>query len=125
MSIQNVAARFMELCNQGKNFEVMHTMYAPEMVSVEGSGKETVGKEAVIHKSEVFQGGNDIRSQDLRGPFFLGDPGAASGRFGVYSSINFVSKAGGAPVKHEEVGIYTVKDDMITREEFFYEGAFI
>lgn len=47
MSIETVAGKFMELCKQGKHFEVMRTMYAPEMVSVEGSGKETVGKEEI------------------------------------------------------------------------------
>ena len=125
MSIQTVAGRFMELCNQGKHFEVMRTMYSPNMVSVEGDGKETVGKEAVIHKSEVFQGNNAIQSQDLRGPFYCGDANASSGRFGVYSSIVFSPKAGGERVAHEEVGLYTVKSDMITREEFFYNGTFI
>ena len=125
MSVKTVAGRFMDLCNQGKHFEVMRTMYAPEMVSVEGDGKETVGKEAVIHKSEVFQGNNDILSQDLRGPFFLGNPGAASGQFAVYTSIDFTPKAGGARQTHEEVGLYTVKNDTITREEFYYDGAFV
>src|SRR3954471_14513595 len=69
MSLQTLAGKFMDLCNQGKHFEVMRTMYVPEMISVEGDGKETVGKDAVIHKSEVFQGDNAIQSQDLRGPF--------------------------------------------------------
>src|SRR5215475_13369154 len=108
MSIQAVAKKFMDLCNQGKHFEVMRTMYAPEMVSVEGDGKETVGKEAVIHKSEVFQGNNAITGQDLRGPFFCGDANANSGRFGVYTSITFTPKAGeksGKSETHEEVGI--------------------
>ena len=125
MSVETVAGKFMELCNQGKHFEVMRTMYAPEMVSVEGDGHETVGKEAVIHKSEVWQGSNAIRGQDLRGPFFCGDAGAPSGRFGVYTSVEFTPKAGGERRKHEEVGLYTVKNDTITREEFFYEGPFI
>ena len=125
MSVQTVARKFMELCNEGKHFEVMRTMYAPEMVSVEGSGKETVGKEAVIHKSEVFQGNNAITGQDLRGPFFCGDAKANSGRFAVYTSITFTPKASGGQQTHEEVGLYTVKNDMITREEFFYDGPFI
>jgi hypothetical protein len=125
MSVETVAGKFMELCNQGKHFEVMRTMYAPEMVSVEGDGKETVGKDAVIHKSEVFQGDNAITGQDLRGPFFCGDPNAKAGRFAVYTSIDFTPKAGGARVTHDEVGLYTVKNDMITREEFYYVGRFI
>ena len=125
MSIHAVAGKFMELCNQGKHFEFMRNFYAPEMVSVEGDGREFVGKEKVIHKSEVFQGNNDILSQDLRGPFFLGDPDANSGRFAVYTSIDFTPKAGGERVTHEEVGLYTVKNDLVTREEFFYDGSFI
>jgi hypothetical protein len=125
MSVGTVAGKFMELCGQGKHFEFMRTMYAPEMVSVEGDGKETVGKGPVIHKSEVFQGGNDIHSQDLRGPFFCGDAEASSGRYSVYIAIEFSPKAGGARVRHEEVGVYTVKDDAVTREEFFYDGPFI
>src|SRR5215468_3880730 len=122
MSVETVAGKFMELCNQGKHFEVMRTMYAQEMVSVEGNGQEWVGKEAVIQKSEVFQGNNNITGQDLRGPFFCGDAGAKSGKFAVYTSISFTPKTGGESQTHEEVGLYTVKNDVITREEFFYEG---
>src|SRR4051812_44946577 len=125
MSLETNAGEFMELCKQGKHFEVMGTMYVPEMVSVEGDGKETVGKEAVIHKSRVFQDNNAITGQDLRGPFFCGDANASSGRFAVYTSITFTPKSGGGPQTHSEVGLYTVKNDMITREEFFYDGAFI
>jgi hypothetical protein len=125
MSLHTVADRFMELCNQGKHFEVMRNMYSADMVSVEGNGRETVGKEAVIHKSEVWQGNNNIEGQDLRGPYFLGDSNANSGRFAVYTSLTFTPKAGGKRQTHDEVGVYTVKNDAITREEFFYEGPFI
>ena len=125
MSVQTIAGRFMDLCNQGKHFEVMRTMYSPDMVSIEGDGREFVGKEDVIHKSEVFQGNNDILSQDLRGPYFCGDASANSGRFAVYTSIEFTPKAGGKRERHDEVGLYTVKNDTITREEFFYTGPFV
>lgn len=125
MSVRTVAAKYIELCSQGKHFEFMRKFYAPEIVSVEGDGKEYVGKEPVIRKSEVFQGTNSIHSQDLRGPFFCGDANASSGRFAVYASIEFSPKAGGKSVKHEEAGLYTVKNDLVTREEFFYDGLFI
>jgi hypothetical protein len=125
MSVQTIAAKFMELCNQGKHFEVMRTMYAPEMVSVEGDGKETVGKEPVIRKSEVFQGNNTLHSQNLRGAFFCGDPNSSEGKFAVYSVLEYTPKAGGERRTQEEVGLYTVYGDKITREEFFYAGQFI
>ena len=125
MSVRTVAEKYMELVRQGKHFEFMRAFYAPEMVSVEADGSEFVGKEKVIHKSEIFQGNNTFHSQDLRGPFFLGDPSASSNRFAVYLALEFSPKAGGQRVKHEEVGIYTVKNDIVTREEFFYDGSFI
>ena len=125
MSVRNVAAKFMELVNHGKHFEFMRAFYAPEMVSVEADGTEYVGKEPVIKKSEVFQGNNNFHSQDVRGPFFLGNADSNSGRFAVWSALEFSPKSGGKRQKHEEVGIYTVKNDIVTREEFFYDGAFL
>lgn len=125
MSVRTIAAKFMELCNTGKHFEFMRTFYAPEMVSVEADGKEFVGKEPVIKKSEVFQGNNTFHSQQILGPFFLGDANASSGKFAVYIALEFSPKAGGKKVRHEEVGIYTVKNDIVTREEFFYDGPFL
>jgi hypothetical protein len=44
MSVRTVASKFVELCRQGKNFDVMRTMYAPDIISVEGDGKETAGQ---------------------------------------------------------------------------------
>ena len=125
MSVESVALKFTELCNQGKHFEVMRNMYSPDMVSVEGTGKETAGKEAVIKKSEIWQGNNNIEGQTILGPYFCGDLNAKSGQFAVHTSLTFTPKSGGARQTHDEVGLYTVKNDVITREEFFYAGAFI
>jgi SnoaL-like domain len=124
MSVRTVATKFMELCRAGKNFEVMRTMYAPEMVSVEGDGKETIGQQAVIRKSEIWRANNTIRSDKLRGPFFCGDANASSGRFAVFFTTDITRNATGERVTLEEVGLYTVKDDKITREEFYYDGTF-
>ena len=70
MSVQSVAKKFVELCRQGKNFDVMRTMYSPDIVSVQGDGKETKGQQLVIHKSELWQGNNEIHSEKARGPYF-------------------------------------------------------
>ena len=40
-------------------------------------------------------------------------------------SVEGNAKPGGARQTHEEVGVYTVKDDIVTREEFYYDGTFI
>ena len=117
MSLQTIAREFVELCNQGKNFDVMHTMYAPDIVSVEGDGAETVGQTPVIHKSEVWQANNTIHGETVRGPFFNG-----RNQFAVHFTFEVTPKATGRRITLEEVGVYTVEDDKITREQFFYDG---
>ena len=117
MSIHAVAAKFVELCNQGKNFDVMRTMYAPNIVSVEGDGKETAGQGPVIRKSEVWQGDNTIHAERVRGPFFNGPD-----QFAVHFTFDVTPRATGKRISLEEVGIYTVTGDKISREQFFYDG---
>ena len=117
MSVQSVAKQFMDLCNQGKNFDVMRTLYAPDIVSVEGDGKETIGQQPVIKKSEDWVADKSFDFQALRGPYFNGP-----NQFAVHFTHKVTPKATGKQVTLEEVAVYTVKNDKITREQFFFEG---
>jgi hypothetical protein len=118
MSLKTMAKQFVDLCNQGKNFDVMRMMYAPGIVSVEGDGKETAGQQPVIRKSEIWQGDNNIHSEKVRGPFFNGP-----NQFAVHYTFEITRKGSGKRETIEEVGVYTVnKDDKVTREQFFYDG---
>src|SRR4051812_21980285 len=120
MSIQTVGHKFVELCRAGKNFDVMRTMYAPDIVSVEGDGKETKGQQPVIKKSEDWVSDKAFNGETVAGPFFNG---AAPGQFAVFFTLDITPKATGKRITREEIAIYTVnKDDKITREQFFYEG---
>src|SRR5258708_1278239 len=121
MSLKTLANQFVELCRQGKNFDVMETMYAPDIVSVEGDGKETAGKLPVMENSRHWATGNPLQGEKGRGPFFCGGPDS-SGQFAVYFTLDVTRKSRGERVNVEEVGLYTVKNDRITREQFFYEG---
>ena len=121
MSVQSVGHRFVELSRQGKNFDVMRTMYAPNIVSVEGDGKETAGQQPVIKKSEDWVSDKTFHGETVAGPFFNG---ANPDQFAVYFTLDITPNATGKRITLEEVGIYTVnKEDKITREQFFYEGA--
>jgi hypothetical protein len=126
MSLQTLAREFVDLCNQGKNFDVMEAMYAPDIVSVEASGEEVAGKRPVIEKSRRWQAANTVNGEKVRGPFFDTADGAASrssGQFAVHFTFDVTPKSTGQRVTLEEVGVYTVVDDKITREQFYYEGA--
>ena len=125
MSLRALAHQFVDLCNQGKNFDVMEQMYAPDIVSVEASGVEVAGKRPVIDKSRRWGEINTVNGEQVRGPFFDGATDAAdrpSGQFAVHYTFDVTPKSTGRRVTLEEVGLYTVKDDQITREQFFYEG---
>ena len=118
MSLQSVAKKFVELCNQGKNFDVMRTMYSPDIVSVESGGQETAGQTPVIQKSERWAAGVTIHGEKVLGPYFNG-----SNQFAVHFTFEVTPKSTGQRVTQQEVGVYTVgADDKITREEFFNEG---
>ncbi|MBL9149396.1 MAG: nuclear transport factor 2 family protein [Phycisphaerae bacterium] len=118
MSLQSVARTFVEMCNQGKNFDVMRTMYAPDIVSVESNGAETKGQEPVIRKSELWASQNEIHGEKVLGPYYSGRD-----QFAVHFTFEVTRKATGRRESFQEVGVYTVNGaDRITREQFFYEG---
>ena len=120
MSVQTVARKFVELCRQGKNFDVMRTMYSPTIVSVEGDGRETAGQGPVIKKSEDWVSDKAFHGETVAGPFFNN---ANPDQFAVYFTLDITPKATGKRITQEEVGVYTVnRDDKITREQFFYDG---
>lgn len=126
MSVQTLARQFVDLCNQGRNFEVMEAMYAPDIVSVEASGEQVAGKRPVIDKSRRWQAANTITREKVRGPFFDaadGNGDRSAGQFAVLFEIDVTPKSTGRPITLEEVGVYTVENDQITREQFYYDGA--
>lgn len=125
MSLESVATRFVELCNQGKNFEVMETMYAPGIVSVEASGVEVAGKQPVIDKSRKWAAVNTIHGEKVLGPYFDRPDArtASSGVFAVHFSFEVTPKATGKRTTLDEVAVYTVANDTITREQFYFAGT--
>ncbi len=120
MSVRSVAAKFVEMCRQGKNFDVMRAMYAPDIVSVEGDGKETAGQGPVIKKSEDWVSDKVFHGETVAGPFFNG---ANPDQFVVFFTLDITIKATGQRLSREEVGVYTVRNGLIAREQFFYDGA--
>jgi ABC-type transporter Mla MlaB component len=88
-----------------------------EVVRFLNGCKESAGNTPVIQKSERWQAKNTIGGEKVRGPFF-NDPH----RFAVHFTFDVTSKATGQRITLEEVGVYAVKDDKITREQFFYDG---
>lgn len=119
MNISEIAAKFVAMCNEGKNFDVMKELYAPGIVSVEAVRRktgdfETAGKEAVIQKSAEWAAAHEIHGGKVDGPYILGD------RFAVVFEFDVTVKATNERIQDREIAVYTVVDSLITREEFFY-----
>ena len=117
MSLETTAKKFVELCNQGKNFDVMRSMYASDVVSVEADGSQWSGKDSVIQKSVDWGASTTINSETAEGPYHHGPD-----QFAVHFTFEVTRNDTGKLETLDEIAIYTVKDDQITREEFFYEG---
>lgn len=107
----------MELCQKGDFEKAVDTLYAEDIVSVEPQAMgdmpaETKGLEAVRGKSKWWVENHEIHSMDATGPFVARDT------FVVRFDMDVTNKPSGKRMKGSEVGIYTVKDGKVTREEF-------
>lgn len=119
MSTIDVAQKFFALAVAHKDEEALKTLFSPEAVSVEaadmpGLPRELRGLGAIEGKGKWWRENNEVHSAKVEGPYPNGD------RFAIRFSFDVTQKASGKRVQMEEVALYTVKDDKIVREEFFY-----
>ena len=122
MSAIEVGDRLVALCREGKNLEAIDTLYADTVVSVEagdmpGLPRVIEGVEAVRGKTVWWLENHQVHGGDVEGPFPHDD------RFAVYFDMDITPKQTGQRMAIKEIGLYTVEDGKVTREEFFYRGA--
>jgi hypothetical protein len=121
MTTAEIATQLVALCRDDKFVEAVDRFYADDVVSVEPAdyqgGREMRGKAAVKRKNVEWLEGVTVHSFSATGPFVSPE------RFAVWYSFDFTTKASGERNKLNEVGVYTVVDGKITREEFLYQAA--
>lgn len=124
MDTQQIGKTLVNLCNQGKNLEAIDSLYSKDVVSVEaGAGgpempREMKGIDTIRGKNRWWYENHDVHGGKAEGPFPNED------RFAVKFHYDVTAKSGpmkGKRFTMDEVGIYTVKNGKIVREEFFYE----
>ncbi len=122
-STMEIGKKLVELCKAGKEHEAMEKFYSPNIVSIEaGTGSPTMparmeGIEAVKKKGEWWVANHEVHKRDAVGPGPNGD------KFIVRFSYDVTPKAGpmaGKRFTMDEAALYTVKNDKIVQEEFFY-----
>jgi ketosteroid isomerase-like protein len=119
MKTMDIADELVALCRQGKNHEALDKLFANDIVSVEagappGMQRETRGLSAVKAKGEWWTANHEVHSANVTGPWPHDD------RFVVGFQFDVTNKPSGQRMNLDEVGLYTVKDGKIVREEFFY-----
>lgn len=121
MSTLEIANKLVELCRQGKNNEAK-ALYAADAVSVEafappGAQQEARGLAAIQAKGEWWRANHEIHSASVTGPWPHGN------RFIVCYQFDVTNRPSSQRMKLDEVGLYTIENGKIVREEFFYMGA--
>jgi ketosteroid isomerase-like protein len=121
MNTMDIANKLVELCRQGKNDDALGTLFSDNAVSVEalappGGEQQAKGLAAIRAKGEWWVNNHEIHSAAITGPWPHGD------RFIVGFQYDVTNKPSGQRMKMDEVGLYTIENGKIVREEFFYAG---
>ncbi len=89
-------------------------------VSVEAGGPPgadlvATGLAAIRAKGEWWYNNHEVHKGEVFGPYPNGD------RFAVRFAFDITNKPSGKRMQMDEVGLFTVENGKITREEFFYQ----
>ena len=114
MNTEQVAKKVVEIVRKQAWYEALDSVYDDNIVSVEADpgAPETRGKEAVRGKIDWWVNAMEVHSFKASEPFVGHD------RFVVQYDADVTDKKSKERRKLSEVGVYTVKDGKIVREEF-------
>lgn len=119
MSAMEIGKEIVALCQQGKNLEAIARFYSQDIVSVEafsmpGMDQTQTGIDAIKGKNKWWTENHEVHGGEIRGPFPNGD------RFALLLKYDVTPKHTGQRMTMEEVGLYTVENGKVTKEEFFF-----
>ena len=123
MTTEEVAKKVVELTRKQAWYEALDQLYSKDIVSVEartmdGSSPETRGIKGVKEKVDWWTKAMEVHSFKATGPFVARD------QFVVRYDIDVTDKDSKKQTQMSEVGVYTVQDGKIVREEFLpYTGS--
>ncbi len=117
MTTEEVATKLVEHCRNGEWMKAVDDLYSKDIVSVEPREMEKMpaemrGIDQVRGKTEWWEKSMEVHSAKVTGPFVARDT------FVVQFDVDVTDKASKKRMQMSEVGIYTVKDGKVAREEF-------
>src|SRR5712691_3939349 len=117
MTTEEVGKQLLDLCRNGEWMKAIESLYAKDIVSVEPRAMENMpvemrGLDQVRGKTQWFMDNHEIHDSKVSGPFVARD------KFVVQFDIDVTDKGSKKRMQMSEVGIYTVEDGKVAREEF-------
>src|SRR6266704_1878628 len=117
MNTEEVGKKLVDYCRKGEWMKALDDLYAEDIVSVEAREMENMqaemrGIDQVRGKTKWWEEHMEVHSAKVSGPFVARDT------FVVQFDIDVTEKASKERSQMSEVGIYTVKDGKVAREEF-------
>ena len=119
ISVMEIGKELVTLCQQRKNQEAIDKFYSPNIVSVEAVAMPNIdqtqnGIEAIKSKNTWWVENHEMHGGEVDGPYPNGD------QFIVHFTYDVTPKHTGKRMTMDEMGLYTVKNGKIIKEEFFY-----
>ena len=76
------------------------------------------GIEGVRGKNQWWSENHEIHSVDVEGPWPHGEE-----KFAVHFKYDITNKPSGQRMQLNEIGVFTVENEKVVREEFFYDAG--
>ena len=119
MSVMEIGKELVSLCKQGKNQEAIDRLYSRDIVSVEAMAMPNMdqtqkGIDAIKGKNTWWVQNHEMHGGEVNGPFPNGN------KFIAHFKYDVTPKHTGKRMTMEEMGLYTVENGKISKEEFFY-----
>ena len=114
-----IGADLVAMFNRGEMTEIERKWHSPNLVSVEGIGVAMAwtGQKAVREKNEWWMSTHRLHAASAEGPYV-----GASG-FAVKFAMDVEDITSNTRSLMEEIGVYTVENGKIVREEFMYGSS--
>jgi hypothetical protein len=117
MTTEEVAKKVVEFVHKQAWHEALDQLYDKDIVSVEATAREMRGKEEVRGKIDWWVKAMEVHSFKASGPFVAND------RFVVQYDAEVTEKESKQRRQISEVGVYTVENGKIVREEFLPKAS--
>lgn len=120
-AMRETAEKLVKYCREDETGKALYELYHPDAVSVESvpmpgsDNPKSEGLEAIKAKHDWWYSVYEVNSSDADGPYYHGDD-----HFSIIFEIDTTNKETGERSTMQDIGVYTVADGKIIREEFYY-----